>query len=100
MKGNKVKKKAKLVLSLRCVGLKHLSVKFQYAMHRFFYKKLHISERLLLFLHPDNQTIHSQYDESNYAEFFSEPYPARPAVAVKIQAKGALVEIEVIAEAK
>ena len=35
-----------------------------------------------------------------YAEFFSEPYPARSAVAVKSLPKGALVEIEVIAEAK
>lgn len=35
-----------------------------------------------------------------YAEFFSEPYPARSAVAVKTLPKGALVEIEVIAEAK
>jgi len=34
-----------------------------------------------------------------YAEFFSEPYPARSAVAVKTLPKGALVEIEVIAEA-
>ena len=32
-----------------------------------------------------------------YAEFFSEPYPARSAVAVKTLPKGALVEIEVIA---
>ena len=35
-----------------------------------------------------------------YAEFFSEPYPARSAVAVKTLPKGALVEIEVIAEAR
>ena len=35
-----------------------------------------------------------------YAEFFTEPYPARSAVAVKSLPKGALVEIEVIAEAK
>jgi len=35
---------------------------------------------------------------SIYAEFFSEPYPARSAVAVKMLPKGALVEIEVIAE--
>ena len=34
-----------------------------------------------------------------YAEFFTEPYPARSAVAVKTLPKGALVEIEVIAEA-
>ena len=33
-----------------------------------------------------------------YAEFFSEPYPARSAVAVKTLPKGALVEIEVIAQ--
>jgi len=32
-----------------------------------------------------------------YAEFFSEPYPARSAVAVKTVPKGALVEIEVVA---
>jgi len=35
---------------------------------------------------------------SVYAEFFTEPYPARSAVAVKALPKGALVEIEVIAE--
>ena len=33
-----------------------------------------------------------------YAEFFSESYPARSAVAVKTLPKGALVEIEVVAE--
>ena len=33
-----------------------------------------------------------------YAEFFTEPYPARSAIAVKTLPKGALVEIEVIAE--
>ena len=33
-----------------------------------------------------------------YAEFFTQPYPARSAVAVKTLPKGALVEIEVIAE--
>lgn len=32
-----------------------------------------------------------------YAEFFSKPYPARSAVAVKTLPKGALVEIEVVA---
>lgn len=32
-----------------------------------------------------------------YAQFFSEPYPARSAVAVKDLPKGALVEIEVLA---
>lgn len=36
---------------------------------------------------------------SVYAEFFSEPYPARSAVAVKTLPKGALVEIEVVAGA-
>ncbi len=36
---------------------------------------------------------------SVYAEFFAEPYPARSAVAVKTLPKGALVEIEVVAEA-
>jgi 2-iminobutanoate/2-iminopropanoate deaminase len=35
---------------------------------------------------------------SVYAEFFKEPYPARSAVAVKTLPKGALVEIEVIAD--
>ena len=35
-----------------------------------------------------------------YAEFFSEPYPARSAVAVKTLPKGALVEIEVVATIK
>ena len=34
---------------------------------------------------------------SVYAEFFSEPFPARSAVAVKTLPKNALVEIEVIA---
>ncbi len=33
-----------------------------------------------------------------YAEFFSSPYPARSAVAVKTLPKGAMVEIEVVAE--
>ena len=33
-----------------------------------------------------------------YADFFTEPYPARSAVAVKSLPKGALVEIEVVAE--
>ena len=33
-----------------------------------------------------------------YAEFFTEPYPARSAVAVKTLPKDALVEIEVVAE--
>ena len=36
---------------------------------------------------------------SVYAEFFSEPYPVRSAVAVKTLPKGALVEIEVVASA-
>lgn len=35
-----------------------------------------------------------------YAEFFSEPYPARSAFAVKSVPKGALVEIECIAAKK
>jgi len=35
---------------------------------------------------------------SVYSEFFNTPYPARSAVAVKTLPKGALVEIEVIAE--
>ena len=34
---------------------------------------------------------------SVYSTFFSEPYPARSAVAVKALPKGALVEIEVVA---
>ena len=33
-----------------------------------------------------------------YAEFFSMPFPARSAVAVKTLPKNVLVEIEVIAE--
>ena len=33
-----------------------------------------------------------------YAEFFTEPFPARSAVAVKTLPKGALIEIEVVAE--
>lgn len=33
-----------------------------------------------------------------YAEFFTEPFPARSAVAVKSLPKGALIEIEVVAE--
>ena len=33
-----------------------------------------------------------------YATFFKEPFPARSAVAVKTLPKGALVEVEVIAE--
>ena len=37
---------------------------------------------------------------SVYAEFFTEPYPARSAVAIKTLPKGALAEIEVIAEVK
>lgn len=32
-----------------------------------------------------------------YAQFFSDPYPARSAVAVKDLPKGALVEVEVLA---
>lgn len=32
-----------------------------------------------------------------YAEFFSKPYPARSAVAVKTLPKGALVEVECLA---
>ena len=35
---------------------------------------------------------------SVYSDFFTEPYPARSAVAVKSLPKGSLVEIEVIAE--
>ena len=35
---------------------------------------------------------------SVYSEFFNTPYPARSAVAVKTLPKGALIEIEVIAE--
>ena len=34
---------------------------------------------------------------SVYSEFFTEPYPARSAVAVKSLPKGALVEIEAVA---
>jgi 2-iminobutanoate/2-iminopropanoate deaminase len=32
-----------------------------------------------------------------YSQFFSQPFPARSAVAVKDLPKGALVEIEVLA---
>lgn len=32
-----------------------------------------------------------------YAQYFTEPYPARSAVAVKSLPKGALIEVEVIA---
>lgn len=32
-----------------------------------------------------------------YSQFFSEPFPARSAVAVKALPKGAMVEVEVIA---
>ena len=35
-----------------------------------------------------------------YSQFFAAPFPARSAVAVKTLPKGALIEIEVIAEAK
>jgi 2-iminobutanoate/2-iminopropanoate deaminase len=35
-----------------------------------------------------------------YGRFFTEPYPARSAVAVKQLPKGALIEVEVIAEVK
>ena len=35
-----------------------------------------------------------------YSEFFTEPFPARSAIAVKALPKGALVEIEVVAERK
>ena len=37
---------------------------------------------------------------SVYAEFFTKPYPARSAVAVKTLPKNALVEIEVVAAMK
>ena len=42
----------------------------------------------------------ADFSEMNavYAEFFTEPFPARSAVAVKTLPKGALIEIEVIAE--
>ena len=42
----------------------------------------------------------SDFTEMNtvYAEFFTQPYPARSAVAVKTLPKNALVEIEVVAE--
>jgi len=33
-----------------------------------------------------------------YAEFFTKPFPARSAVAVKTLPKGALIEIEIVAE--
>ena len=34
---------------------------------------------------------------ASYAQYFTEPYPARSAVAVKSLPKGALIEVEVIA---
>ena len=42
----------------------------------------------------------NDFSEMNsvYADFFTEPYPARSAIAVKTLPKGALVEIEVVAE--
>ena len=42
----------------------------------------------------------NNFSEMNevYSEFFTEPYPARSAVAVKTLPKGALVEIETVAE--
>ena len=43
--------------------------------------------------------VFAYFMNSVYAEFFAEPFPARSAVAVKTLPKGALVEIEVIAEA-
>lgn len=33
-----------------------------------------------------------------YAQYFTEPYPARSAVAVRSLPKGALIEVEVVAE--
>ncbi len=41
----------------------------------------------------------SDFGEMNevYSQFFSEPFPARSAVAVKALPKGAMVEVEVIA---
>lgn len=35
-----------------------------------------------------------------YAQYFTAPYPARSAVAVKALPKGALLEVEVVAEVK
>ena len=42
----------------------------------------------------------NDFSEMNsvYADFFTEPYPACSAVAVRTLPKGALVEIEVVAE--
>ena len=41
--------------------------------------------------------IHTPTLDEVYAEFFSQPFPARSAVAVKALPKGALVEVECIA---
>ena len=50
----------------------------------------------------DMNSVYAEFfdqGQSGKADNFSEPYPARSAVAVKTLPKGALVEIEVIAEA-
>jgi len=46
-----------------------------------------------------NAILMANFAEMNevYAEFFSQPFPARSAVAVKALPKGALVEVECIA---
>jgi len=48
----------------------------------------------------DMNAVYAEFfaEQSGKAERFSEPYPARSAVAVKTLPKGALVEIEVVAE--
>ena len=48
----------------------------------------------------DMNSVYAEFfaEQSGKAERFTEPYPARSAVAVKTLPKGALVEIEVIAE--
>jgi len=45
----------------------------------------------------DNMDDFAQMNEV-YAEFFTQPYPARSAVAVEKLPKGVLVEIEIIAK--
>ena len=63
------------------------------------FAKIVIIREFSLNLHPNLTKVDSRHDSTNHASmFFAEPYPARSAVAVKTQPKGALVEIEVVAE--
>ena len=48
-------------------------------------------------IHTDNAPAAIGPYSEVYAEFFSQPYPARSAVAVEKLPKGALVEVEVLA---